>query len=81
MLLVRGVGLLLEGDLLVGVRCVPLFHEGTDDVAVVLALNVGDGAAAVEALFCVAAASARGSASATAGGKGSGQDAGSGNRQ
>ena len=70
-LLVGLVGLFLEGDLLVRVGGIPLFDQGTDNVAVVLALDVGDGAAAVEALFGVAAASAaRGAASATTGGKG-----------
>ncbi|MCY1225284.1 hypothetical protein D9M72_374740 [compost metagenome] len=69
-LLVGGVSLFLERDLLVRVCGVPFFNEGTDDVAVVLALDVGDGATAVEALFSVAAATpARSAASATTGGK------------
>ena len=49
-LLVGLVGLLLEGDLLVRVRGVPLGDQRADDVAVVLALDVGDGTAAVQAL-------------------------------
>jgi hypothetical protein len=82
MLLVSLVRLLLEGDLLVGVRGVPLCNQRTDNVAVVLALDVGDGTAAVEIVGGIAATGLRSApAAAAAGGERQGENAGSSYRQ
>ncbi|BCW65572.1 hypothetical protein NicSoilB4_03350 [Arthrobacter sp. NicSoilB4] len=70
MLLVGLVGLLLERDLLVRVGSIPLLDQRADHVAVVLALDVRDGAAAVEALLCVGAGGRTASTATSGKGKG-----------
>jgi hypothetical protein len=85
MLLVRLVSLLLEGNLLVRVGGIPFFDQGADNVAVVLALHVGNGTAAIKVVGSVAApgtsAAARAAPAAATGGQGQGEYAGSGNRE
>jgi hypothetical protein len=68
-LLVGLVGLLLERDLLVRVGSIPLLNERTDNVAVVLALHVRDGSAAVKVGCGVTAATAAGCAASAAAGR------------
>ena len=81
-LLVGLVGLLLERHLLVGVLGVPPVDQWLCHPAVVLALHIRDGTAAVETVGCVTATGC-GAAPATAatGGEREGENAGGSDRQ